>query len=207
MFLERIKENLGENNPIFAEDIINLFPEYTRAYIFRLLKKAIESKKILKFSTGVYFVPRKTMLGLSTITADNVVERKYIKWNGNVYGVFSGLILSNMFSLSTLVPNVVEIVTNNETTRCRKIYLDGRLFILRKSRFQINNDNVNAYIILQLFSDLGANENINNFAKQRIIAYIQEKQISKEKLISLSMNFPARTIKNIMRSKILNEVA
>ena len=32
---------------------------------------------------------------------------------------------------------VLEIVTNKETTRCRKIMIKGREFILRKSRIKI----------------------------------------------------------------------
>ena len=207
MFIETIKKQFGKNKPVFAEDIINMFPNYSRAYVFRLIKKAMDSKDLIKFSNGVYYIPSKTFFGISTITADSVIERKYVNWNDKIFGVYSGMSLLNMFSITTQVPNVVEIVTNNETTRCREIILDGRCFVLRKSRIEINNDNARAYMILQLFSDLGANERINSFAKQRIINYIIEKRITKSQLISLAMNFPARTSKNLMRSGILDDVA
>ena len=203
MVIEQIKEVFGDNKPIFAKDIINMFPNYSRAYVFRLIKKSMASQEIIKFSNGVYYIPSKTFFGISTITADSVIERKYIKWKDEIYGVYSGLTLLNMFSITTQVPNVVEVVTNNETTRCRKIILDGRQFILRKSRVTINKDNASAYMILQLFTDLGANEKINSFAKQRIIEYIKKKGVSKNQLISLVMSFPARTMKNLMRSGIL----
>ena len=203
MFIEQIKEVFGDNKPIFAKDIINMFPNYSRAYVFRLIKKSMASQEIIKFSNGVYYIPSKTFFGISTITADSVIERKYVKWNDEVFGVYSGLTLLNMFSITTQVPNVVEVATNNETTCCRKIILDGRQFILRKSRVRINKDNASAYMILQLFTDLGVNEKINSFAKQRIIEYIKEKGISKIQLISLVMSFPARTMKNLMRSGIL----
>lgn len=40
MFLERLKTKFNINEPIFAEEILAAFPEYTRAYIFRIIDKA-----------------------------------------------------------------------------------------------------------------------------------------------------------------------
>ena len=130
MFAEKFKERFEENEPIFTEDILNTFSEYSRAYVFRLIKNMAQSKDLVKFSDGVYYLPRKTFFGISTITADMVVEKKYIYTDDNVCGVYSGLKLLNMFSITTQVPNVIEVVTNNETTRCREIVLDKRKFVL-----------------------------------------------------------------------------
>ena len=207
MFANRIKDKFGVNEPIFTEDILKLFPEYSRAYVFRLIKETEKSGVLVKFAKGIYYLPRKTFYGNSVITADSVIERKYLSWNNDVYGIYGGLKLLNMFSVTTQIPNVIEIVTNNETTRCRQIDIDGRKFILRKSRLQINKNNADTYMILQLFSDLESNVNLDEFAKQRLIEYIQEKRISQEQLLSLAINFPARTMKKLIGSGILNEVA
>ena len=207
MFVNRIKEKFGINEPIFTEDILNLFPEYSRAYVFRLIKDTEKSGELVKFAKGIYYLPRKTFYGISTITADSVIERRYLNWDNGVFGIYSGLKLMNLFSVTTQVPNVIEVVTNNETTRCREIDLDGRKFILRKSRLQINKDNADTYMILQLFSDLESNVNLDEFAKQRLIEYMQDKRISQKQLLSLAINFPARTMKKLIGSGILNEVA
>ena len=203
MFAEKLKEQYGTNEPIFTEDILKTFRDYSRAFVFRLIKDAERTGDLIKFSKGVYYIPRKTFFGLSTITADSVIERKYLNWNDDVFGVYSGLKLLNLFSVTTQVPNVVEVVTNNETTRCREITLDGRRFVLRRSRVKIDKKNANAYTVLQLFSDLDRNAELSDFSKQRLRDYLQEKQISREQLLSLAMDFPARTVKNLIGSGVL----
>ena len=195
------------NEPIFTEDLLKLFSEYSRAYVFRFIKRLEESGELVKFSAGVYYIPRKTFYGVSTITADSVIERKYLSRNEDVYGVYSGLRLLNMFSVSTQVPNVIEVVTNNESSRCREVVLDGRKFILRRSRVIINKSNADAYLVLQLFSDLGSKTNLNAFAKQRLAEYLREKRITQKKLISLAMSFPARTMKNLIGSGVLDDAS
>ena len=207
MILEHIKKQYGINKPIFTEDILNMFPDYSRAYVFRLIKKIEEDKELIKFSQGVYYIPRKTSFGLSTITADYVVEKRYIYSDKDVFGIYSGLKLLNQFSVTSQVPNVIEIITNNEATRKREINIDGRKFILRKSRFRIDKNNVNEYRVLQLFSDIKSPEELDVFSKQRLIEYINDKRISKNNLLSLAVKFPTKTIKNLIESGVLNEIA
>lgn len=206
MFIERIRREYDPNVPIFTKNILKIFPEYSRAYVFRLIKKAEEKGELVKFSEGVYFMPTETIIGPSTIIADDVVEIKYIKNNDEVYGVYSGLQLLNMFSVTTQVPNVIEVVTNNETTRRREIELDGRKFILRKSRFEINKDNANTYLVLQLFNDTGKEEIINRHSKEIIVNFIKEQKISLDDLLSYAAYFPARAIKNLIRNEILDKI-
>ena len=207
MFIERIRGVYDPNMPIFTKNILKMFPEYSRAYVFRLIKEAKKKGQLAKYSEGVYFLPTETVFGPSTIIADDVIEIKYIKNEDEVYGIYSGLQLLNMFSVTTQVPNVIEVVTNNETTRRRQIELDGRKFILRKSRFEINKNNANTYLILQLFSDIGDEVKLDNFVKKNVADYIRDKNISLNDLLSCAANFPVRAFKNLIRNGILNEIA
>ena len=203
MFVERIKKEFTSGKPIFIEDILILFPEFTRAYIFRLLKKAITSGELIRFSRGVYCIPKKTIIGNSTITSNMVVNSKYITDGESTFGIYSGLALLNQFSISSQIPNVVEIVTNNESTRKRTIEIDGMEYIIRKSRFEITNDNYCYYTVLQLFSELGDNT-LSDFSRKNIKEYINEKQIDCNKLIKCASFFPAQVLKKLMLSGIIN---
>lgn len=207
MLMNKISEKFNINEPIFTEEIMALFPQYSRPYIFRLLNELEKSSELIRYSKGVYFIPKKTFFGLSTITADAVIEKKYLKEYNNIYGIYSGLRLLNLFSVTTQVPNVIEIVTNNETMRCREINLNGRTFVLRKSRFNIDKNNVSAYMVLQLFNDLGTKTKLDDFAQRRLLNFIQEKSISQQQLLTLAMKFPAQTMKNLIGSGILNGIA
>lgn len=204
MFIEKIKKQYNQGEPIFVEDILLMFSNFTRAYVFRLIKTAEQNGELVRFSRGVYFLPKKTLFGFSTLTSSIVANNKYITDGNSIYGVFSGLTLLNQFAVSSQVPNVIEIVTNNEATRKRVVDIDGMKFILRKSRFEITKENYNYYCLLQLFSELGDNPNLGDFAKQKIKKYIIENSIDRNELMKLAMKFPAQTLKNMIGSEVVN---
>lgn len=207
MFAERLKENFNTNEPIFTEEILGLFPDFSRAQIFRYINKAKNDGEIIQYDKGIYFIPKQTFLGLSTITADMVVEKKYLRNEKNIYGVYSGIKLFNTFSMTTQMAAVVEVVTNNESAKYREIQVKNRRFILRRSRCRIDKDNAAAYTVLQLFSEFGRNDVLNDNAKRRLLEYITVTGVTKEQLFTLSMKFPPKTAQNLIGSGILNEVA
>lgn len=202
MFVERLKEKFNTNEPIFTNEILEVFSEYSRAYVFRLIKKAVENGEIINFDTGIYFIPTKSIIGNSTITVEDIIKKKYISYKDNVYGIYSGLNLQNLFSITTQMPNTIEIVSNNETTRCRKITIDGRTIILRKSRCNINSTNAKTYTILQLISESDEPLNLVNRAKESIAKYMIDNNISNADLINLSRFFPAQTAKKLIYSGV-----
>ena len=207
MFLNEIKQKFNINEPIFTEELMELFSQYSRPYVFRIINEMEKTNELVRYTKGVYFIPKKTFFGLSTITADSVVEKRYLKELNNVYGIYSGLKLLNLFSITTQVPNIVEIVTNNETMRCREIEVNGRKFILRKSRFEIDKNNADMYMLLQVFNDLDAKTKLDDFAQRRLTSFIKEKGINLSKLLNLAMKFPAKTMKNLIGSGVLNGIA
>jgi len=207
MFAERLKENFNTNEPIFTEEILGVFPDFSRAQIFRYINKAKDDGEIIQYDKGIYFIPRQTVLGLSTITADMVVEKKYLRNENNIYGVYSGIKLFNTFSMTTQMAAVVEVVTNNESAKYREIQVKNRRFILRRSRCRIDKDNAAAYTVLQLFSEFDKNDKLNDNAKRRLLEYIAVTGVTKEQLFTLSMKFPPKTAQNLIGSGILNEVA
>ena len=207
MFIERLKEKFNTNEPIFTEEVLELFPDFSRAQIFRFIKKARDNNEIVQYDKGIYYIPGKTFLGYSSISADTVIEKRYLRNEENVYGVYSGIKLFNNFSMTTQMAAVIEIVTNNESAKYREIQIKNRRFILRRSRCKINKDNAAAYTVLQLFSEFDKKDKLNENAKRRLIEYMRVTGVTKEKLFSLSMQFPSKTVKNLIGSGILNEVA
>lgn len=207
MFLEKLKRVFGYDEPIFTEEILGLFPENSRVQVFRFIKNAVEKEEIIRFDKGIYYIPRNTDFGLSTISVESVIRKKYLSNNNDVYGIYSGIGLLNMFSITTQVPYVIEIISNNESSKCREIVIRGRKFILRKSRLTINNENASKYLILQLFNEIKKDENLNVTSKKIILDYIKEKSISRSDLLELSLKFPPNAMKNLIGSGLINEIA
>lgn len=204
MFIETLKKHFKENEPIFTNEILDVFNEYSRGYVFRLIDIYVYQDKLMKFGNGIYYLPKKTIVGTSTITVEDVINKKYIKNKKDTYGIYSGISLQNIFSLTTQIPNTIEIVTNNEATRCRKITIDKMNVILRKSRCKIDKKNANAYAVLQLFTEI---ENVNVLdviAKANIKDFIKNNNVSNKDLLSLAAYFPAKATKNLICSGVIN---
>lgn len=208
MFIEKLTNVFGKNKPIFTEEIVAVFSEYSRPRVFQLLKKAEGEGELVRFDTGVYYLPIQTEFGMSKITAEQVVEKKYVKNNGEVFGIYGRLVLELNFLLSYQVPNKIEVITNNETRRVREVVIANRPFILRKARCTINNNNFGAYMIMELFSDINLQQYKNDdTARREISKFIKREKITSQDLFLLAPAFPARTTKNIVESGMLNEVA
>ena len=180
MFEDKINKIFNKNEPIFIEEILEAIQDYSRAYTFRQIKKMEQTGSIVRFTQGVYYLPNETEFGKPVISIDDIVKKKYIQDKGETFGVYSGLVLQNMFGVTTQVPNVLEIVTNKESTRCRKITLEGREFILRKARVNITKENANAYMILQLFSEIKDASYMDERGIKTIRSYMK-KQVERDR--------------------------
>ena len=208
MFTERLQERYGLDEPILTNEIMAAFSEYSRPRVFQMIQEAEKNEQLIRYDTGVYYLPTQTEFGKSVISVNQVVNKKYIKNNGEIFGIYGRFVIALNFLLSYQVPNTIEVITNNETRRIREIEIRERRVILRKSRCPITNDNYTAYTIMELFSNLDLRQyQDDKAARDEIIKYIQTEQITKRDLFELAPVFPARTMKNLAGSGLLNEIA
>lgn len=208
MLIERLKTEYGVNEPIFTSEIIKTLSDYSRPRVFQLIKKAEQDRTLVQFDKGVYYIPTETRYGKSVISVEQVVRKKYIENNGNVFGIYGGLNMQLNFLLTYQVPTAIEVVTNNETMWVREIKVRGRNVILRKSRCEINKDNADAYTLLELFNGM----NIETYkedssVRREVINFAQRKGIGVSQIIALAGAFPSKATKNIMESGFINEIA
>ena len=204
--IDRLQNRFGTNEPIFTNEILEEMGEYSRPRVFQLLKKAEQDGKLVKFDKGVYYIPTETRYGKSLISVEQVVRKKYISDNDDVFGIYGGLQMQQSFMLTYQVPTAIEVVTNNETTWVRETKLRGRNVILRKSRLPITRENVDAYTLLELFSNIDMKKYFNDTSVQReVLDFIRKKAIKGKDVYALVGAFPAKTTRNIMESGIINE--
>ena len=205
--IERLKNKFGVNQPIFTNEILEVMKDYSRPRVFQLIKKAEQDESIVKFDKGIYYIPTKTRYGNSLISVEQVIKKKYISDNDEVFGIYGGLQMQQNFLITLQVPNTIEVVTNKETMWVRETKLKNRNIILRKSRIPITKENANAYTILELFSNIDIKKYLDDTSIQReVIHFIKEKEIKLKDLYPLTGAFPSKTTRNIMESGIINEI-
>ncbi len=208
MFIEKVKECYDTNEPIFTDELLSMFNDYSRAQVFRLIEEAKSNNELIQFDRGVYYIPKITFWGeSSSLSLDAVIEKKYLKCKSDIYGVYGGIKLLNLFSATTQMASTIEVVTNKETTWRRKIKLKGRTFLLRKPRYEITNSNYAEYMILQMYSDLEDNDRIDENARTKIRRFCMDNGIHGRQLLNSALQFPKRTISNLVKSGLIDELA
>lgn len=201
--MKMLKKEYGYDEPILLKDIrIKGVSEAGKRQIFSRMSR---QGKIARYSQGVYYIPSVTALGVSKLGSQKVYEVKYISDGKDVYGYYTGLALDNRIGFTTQMPNVIDIVTNNERSRVREVKIGNQLLRLRKGRTVITAENVKA---LQLF-DLIKNkdwDSLDKMQRSSITEYIKKNKISRSEVIANITFAPASVAKKLMESGLIDEL-
>ena len=161
---------------------------------------------LIRLDKGVYYIPTQPVFGPSLLDPRKVIEKRYISATGNVYGYYGGQILMNQLGLSTQMPNVLEVYTNNEASRVRDIDVGRQKVRLRSSRVTVTADNVAVLSFLELMNNLSA-DSIDENGREIIIRYIEQNRISSKDISGYAANFPDKVMRNLIESEVIYSVA
>ena len=207
MLYDYLMENYGENTPIFVSelDIEGLNESTLRVQI----KKMTDAGMLKRFDTGIYFIPKKTIFKSgSTISAMQVIEKKYLKNKDEVCGYLSGYMLVNMVGLTTQVPVVYEVVSNNATTDYRKIMINKTRVIVRRPKVPVTNENVRILQFLDLIKDVDVySEEEGNSLKKRVLEIMKKLDITFSALEPYLSFYPEKIYKNMYETGVLAGVS
>ena len=186
-------EQCPEDEPIFIEDI--------KEYVIKKCENEDEKEKervlkninvilnrfknegIIKAEyKGIYYKPIIGMFGEVPLNTNKLRKLKYLEdKDGNIKGYIVGAKLFNMIGLTTLVPNVTDIVTNE--CKYHKQYDERLRTYITKPKIKITNEN---YKYLQFIDLLENKDKINieaENADEIIYNIIIENKLDFEKII------------------------
>ena len=208
MLVERLKKYFELNEPIFTGEILEAMQEYSRPRVYQLIAEAEKNGELVRYDNGIYYMPKQTEFGRSVPTVNSVVNKKYIRDKGDTFGIYGRYVIELNFLVSSQVPNVIEVITNNESRKVREIEIRGPKVILRKSRLPITNENEGAYTLMELFNNIDMKQyRKNRNIRDSVLEYIREKKITRNSILSLADAFPAKAMKNMAISGVLYEIA
>lgn len=175
IFIEEVKKYIKDK---YNKNTKNIF-ENINVILNRLCKKGI----IRNFYKGIYFKPVKNIFGEMPLDKNKVIIKKYLKdENEDIKGYITGAKLFNKLGLTTQVPNITNIVTNE----CKNYneYKNEKLgVIIRQPKIRIDNEN---YKYLQLFDIINNKEQINIEVEnydEILYNFIKENHLDFEKII------------------------
>lgn len=198
---EKLLNEYGYGNPFSFEEI--KFNNYSLPWIKKELNKLVSENRIIRYERGIYYIPEKTIFGNSSLNPQKIIEKKYLS---NASGYYSGLSFANKIGITTQMPNVIEIYTNNGKSRVREITVNNLKVIIRKARVNITSDNVYVLSFLELMNSFSL-DYYNNERKDLIIDYIKEKRINRQQITKYSPYYPDRVMRNLVESEIIYDIA
>ena len=199
MLYKYLIENYKANEPIFVSDISIPVSDSNLRQMFKSL---CDSGKIKRFDTGIYYIPKTSILKNGVpLAADDVAVAKYIVRKGKVDGFYSGYTFANQLGISTQVPYVKEIVSNNTSTKVKEVSVRNKRILLRKARIKITNENYVVLQFLDLMKDLEQYYDIS-FASvcERLAKYVKGENIKKADIDKYIEYFPDTVYNNIYRT-------
>ena len=146
MLYEYLKENYGENTPIYIARLkIEGMSENT---LRQQIKRLTDAGLLKRYDTGIYFIPQKSVFKSgSTLSVEQVLNDKYLREGEKRCGYQSGILFANQLGLTTQIPMLYEIVTNKASREYREITIAKTRVILRRPRTEINEDNFRAFAV------------------------------------------------------------
>ena len=201
---EYLKNKYGYNEPIYVDEI--RFETYSRPWIFKELKKLIENGEIKRYDKGIYYFPRKMFFGDSFLNPQKIVEKRFLSDGNEVYGYITGISLLNQTGISTQVPNLIELVTNKESTRVRDIRIGKQIIRARRSRTTITKENAATLQFLDLMNSITPSA-MSETERFMLSKYVKDSGVKKETISQYTRFFPAKTLRNMIESGIAYELA
>ena len=197
---EYLYERFGTNRPFFTTEI--QFKEYSKPWLYKELNKLCNDGKIIRYERGLYYIPTQTIFGPSILDPGKVITKKYIFDGEETNGYYSGTTFLNQLRLTTQMPNVIEIYTNNEPSNVRDITVGKQKVILRKARTVVKNSNVAVLSFLELMNSVSASF-IDDEKREIIKQYIIDNTITRKDITEYAPLFPDKAIRTLVESELI----
>lgn len=192
MLCNYIKEHYIEAEPIFLSDLLKT--NTNESDLNQQLKELCEKGLLQQYDDEVYFIPKKTTLN-STIgpNADMVARYRFISKGDNVDGFYAGNTFANQIGISTQVPYVIEIVSNNVSDD-GEVLIGNRKFVVRKPIVPITKENAHVLQMLELLVKIDAYLDCSyEEARDKFAEYISVCRITKSDVDLYITKYPLST--------------
>ena len=203
---DKLSLSFGADEPIFIEDIEKLYQERSRPWVDKAVKTMVDKKQLKRFSQGVYYIPRKTVLGDSVLNPKKVIVKKYIQNSQEVYGYLGGTSLLNSFGLTTQVPNVITVISNNESTRGRKVEVGKQPVYLCKPPATVTKSNFKILQFCEMVRLIDF-DSLDNTEIKNLERYIEENNISLSSVSKYCNVFPDSVSRKILGGPLIEKLA
>jgi len=204
MLLKYIEENFEKDEPFFISDL----PCGSKESLRQELKRLTDEGKIERIYNGTYCRAYTTILGTKgKYSFKKLISKKYLVKDGKEIGFVTGLSLANKYGFTTQVPSVMEVTSNEASTKHRKFDLDGKEFIVYSPVVEITEKNISAIRFLDMMLDLDKYCELNSVELNiKLKEFIATTEVDFEEVKKIINLYPDRVYRNIYEGGLMNEL-
>ncbi len=202
-----IESKFKPNEPILLSELESADVKVVN--IRQQVKRLTESGRLMRYDTGIYYIPKKTIIGTFSVPSfDDVIKKKYLKEGERWCGYVGGILFANKLALTTQIPGSYEIYTNKATTEYRETELGNIKIIIRKPYCEINEANMLTLQFLDLLKEIvDISEVEGEELTKRLADYMKKKNISFSSMKQFLAYYPDRIYKNMYEVGLLNGIS
>lgn len=200
---DSLLKEYGYNEPILINEI--QFQGYSRPWIYKELNRLCDKNKLVRFEKGIYYIPKQTLLGNSILNPNKVIEKKYIRSNNDIFGYYSGYYLLNQLGITEQMPNIIEIYTNNESSKARDVRVGSQTVRLRRARIDVTSGNAAVLTFLELMNIIDT-DCFDEEKRQVVTEYILKNKISRRDITRYAPAYPDRAMRAMIESEVIYSV-
>jgi len=207
MYAEMLVKKYGYNTPIFLKEVeLEGVTQNNKRQIFARLQ---EKGLIEKYGWGVYYVPKQsTLLKKNQLDSNQVLHTKFIANGDSIKGYYAGLTFANQIGLTTQMPAIKEIVTNEESSKRRMVQIGKVKVITSKPRNHIADDNWEVLQFLDLINRINKiGIELNDENDQKLRRFIADKKLERNILDKYIGQYPAKVSKFLIERRLIDEFA
>ena len=162
-----LRDKYKVRHPIFVED---LTPEERQE-----LEHLIITNEVLKYEDNIYYFIGFSHLNNPPMNVMPVIARRYLD---NDTGFYSGLTLLNRSGVSTQMPNLFDITTNN-TEEDKEVVVGGKRLRLQKLPVEITKENIHHLQVLDLLDTIASwSAQLDAGERKALTTYIESKGLT-----------------------------
>ena len=200
----------GYGTPIFLKDV--KIGGKSQSAIKMQISRACKDGKISRDGPGVYSVVDSKDILSPVLTFEKIIEDKFM-YEKNVapglerafpLGYYSGQTFLNMIGISNQVPAILEVTTNNTSSKKRYYTALGRVAILRKARTEVNLQNYKMLQFLDMFYFLTLDEVKEN--KELLRNYVVKTNLTKQMFYECIKLYNDQTLKKLVEGGIIDAI-
>ena len=202
-FYDYLLEKYGFNEPILTSEI--QYKSYSKPWLYKAVNTLVREGKLIKFDSGIYYIPQDTPFGKSKLNPNKVIEKKYINNGSDVIGYYSGVSFLNMIGMSTQIANKIEIYTNNETANFREVSVGKQRLILRRARVNITKENAPVLSLLEMMNFVSA-DFFGETEKKLASEYVEKNRIMRSDITKYAPYFPDKSLRTFVESEVVYDI-